>query len=435
MITGSTLEIVKKYRWAYTVKNMVNCVILTNNQAVRFDVNERRYAPFDVSQKYVKNYEYFKNLAEAMDGDDVPEAFYAYIMDHWNPNWNCRIMPETNTLIDSVNEHLNPFYNFIKFTFLKKGLGIDCGITELTKKYNSRMNENNKKNTIAVSRLLKEIGIQTTTSYKNPTKARKVVVNISFEELYNIFNKKKLIHVTDEILSPEERKKYEKDRNAGLAKAIENDDDEDEEIKICPHCKKSLVLPTDDTKILGLNEPESEPESEPEPTPTPEQKQPEPEIKPVQDEIDPELIKKNEMLHNFYIRAMESLSALEKMEKSGVRRRNLIVSIRESLSKYRRHGVQMLEIHVVRKNMTFEDAKYIAQTVSRANAKRFKNGGLIWSNLKYDIGWMCGRGATKLGEEVNLWTFDDNDDETQVKFKQDTFDELYFFIAPFPPYK
>ena len=95
----------------------------------------------------------------------------------------------------------------------------------------------------------------------------------------------------------------------------------------------------------------------------------------------------------------------------------------------RARGKPFKYVHVVRKGMTFKEAEELAQKIADQYAKKNKGRGRIWANLRYDIQFMGTRGgAQKLGEKIRLWTPDDYDANEVADYKQETFDEMTFWI-------
>jgi hypothetical protein len=94
-------------------------------------------------------------------------------------------------------------------------------------------------------------------------------------------------------------------------------------------------------------------------------------------------------------------------------------------SKIKSTGQKVIEVHVHNPGMSFDDAKRIAQKISDENAK--KKSGTIYCSLKYNTGYM-GKEGTQLGSPVKLFTYDGYDDEKNIKYAQDTFNDMYFFI-------
>ena len=93
-IDSDTLIIEEKYRTPYSVANIMNLIINSNNsKTIRLDRNDRKYFIPDISEKYVKNGigmdHYYAPLDLAIKDPEVGKAFYSYALEYV-VNWIIR---------------------------------------------------------------------------------------------------------------------------------------------------------------------------------------------------------------------------------------------------------------------------------------------------------------------------------------------------------
>ena len=194
--TGHRLVINEKHKNPINVPNLLNILIFTNNNAVRLETSDRRYVPFDISTEFIGNVEYFNRLSQAFQHPESAEAFYSYLKEAVDPNYNEMILPVTNTKVDMLNENLHPAYDFLKTEYIKLNKGIDCSFTDFHTAYTEHA-QDFKTSKIALSKLLKAIEI-----YIFKKKVSNTVVtwvNCPYDVLFKIFERKHFIHELDEI--------------------------------------------------------------------------------------------------------------------------------------------------------------------------------------------------------------------------------------------
>ncbi|PKB95310.1 hypothetical protein RhiirA5_436947 [Rhizophagus irregularis] len=188
------MEIHEKYKTPTYYKNFIFTIVLTNENALRMENDDRRTVFLDVSPSRKKDLEYFKKLGNAMKYPGVSEAFYAYlraIADAY-PDFNGNPPPMITSKQDHIISTLPPLFQFIKDTYL----------------------------IINASRiLLNKLSINSNQTYVNKKLTR--VYSISREDLYKKYLSKNWIHETDEIniegIDIETPKKFASD-----LKALEN---------------------------------------------------------------------------------------------------------------------------------------------------------------------------------------------------------------------
>lgn len=123
-------ESVTTYRGLYKepiqAANISNFVINTNVEGLK-NSDGRRIIIMPVSNKYVGNYAYFKDIRDTCFNVEVGEAFYAYMMSCSNVEtfYAQRDFPETESKRLAIANLLNPVYKYIKFEYVLKNKGIE----------------------------------------------------------------------------------------------------------------------------------------------------------------------------------------------------------------------------------------------------------------------------------------------------------------------
>ena len=137
LITGSKLEIERKYSDAMQVANLISLIIITNNDnSIRFGKDCRRYFMCDISHDFVGNSKYFKELGNCLT-KDVGEAFYYMLSERYetiNHTFNPDTMPLTDAKLDIKEKNSTHILNYIKNHYVTYGLGIDAPVTTRNKK-------------------------------------------------------------------------------------------------------------------------------------------------------------------------------------------------------------------------------------------------------------------------------------------------------------
>lgn len=81
LITGDKYRLEPKGVDSYEVPNYVSFIALTNNDnPIPISANDRRFAAFNCDHDKIGDVAYFKQLAEAMEDDEVAAAFYEELM-------------------------------------------------------------------------------------------------------------------------------------------------------------------------------------------------------------------------------------------------------------------------------------------------------------------------------------------------------------------
>ncbi|PKY60132.1 hypothetical protein RhiirA4_517404, partial [Rhizophagus irregularis] len=202
-VTGDIMEIHKKYKTPTHYKNFMSTIVLTNENALRVENDDRRTVFLDVSPSRKGDLNYFKKLGDAMKYPGASEAFYAYlraIADAY-PDFNGNPPPMTASKQDHIISTLPPLFQFIKDTYLVvKNHMTDLPVQEFYRVYTSycethRITPLSKINASRI--LLNELGINSDQVYIDKKRTR--VYSISREDLYKKFLGKNWIHEIDEI--------------------------------------------------------------------------------------------------------------------------------------------------------------------------------------------------------------------------------------------
>ncbi|CAB4445268.1 unnamed protein product [Rhizophagus irregularis] len=202
-VTSDIMEIHEKYKTPTHYKNFMSTIVLTNENALRVENDDRRTVFLDVSPSCKGDLNYFKKLGDAMKNPSASEAFYAYlkvIADAY-PDFNGNPPPMTASKQDHIISTLPPLFQFIKDTYLvMKNHMTDLPVQEFYRIYTSYCETHciSPLSKINASRILSnELGINSKVVRKGGKIPR--VYNISREDLYKKFLDKKWIHEIDEI--------------------------------------------------------------------------------------------------------------------------------------------------------------------------------------------------------------------------------------------
>ncbi|RIA82361.1 hypothetical protein C1645_835483 [Glomus cerebriforme] len=217
-VDSDTLMIEEKYRISYSVTNITNLIISSNNsKTIRLDKDDRRYFIPDISEKYVKNgigmdY-YYVLLDEAIKNSEVGKAFYSYALEYakLNPNFNERKIPMTETKLMMVNRNNNKVHEFIKKKFVRyHNEELDMSSSSLYNEFKNWYQEyvNSKKKPSTVqefTRSLKSLGLDAKQKRVGDQKAGKRLqwYSATYKDLYTTFMKKNMINEAKNIEEPE----------------------------------------------------------------------------------------------------------------------------------------------------------------------------------------------------------------------------------------
>jgi hypothetical protein len=115
IITRKRITIEPKGLESYETRDLNNFIFLSNNEnIVKIEEGDRRYMYTNCGDKYVKDYEYFQNLSEILNGETA-EEFYNYLLkDVSLDKFNIRIFPETKERESLRELHLPIMTQFIR---------------------------------------------------------------------------------------------------------------------------------------------------------------------------------------------------------------------------------------------------------------------------------------------------------------------------------
>ncbi|CAB4405709.1 unnamed protein product [Rhizophagus irregularis] len=112
-VTSDIIEIHEKYKTPTHYKNFMFTIVLTNENALRVENDDRRTVFLDVSPSRKGDLNYFKKLGDAMKFPGASEAFYAYlraIADAY-PDFNGNPPPMTASKQDHIISTLPPYFS------------------------------------------------------------------------------------------------------------------------------------------------------------------------------------------------------------------------------------------------------------------------------------------------------------------------------------
>ena len=282
-ITNPYLDTEDKYMPRSTVKNYLNLIINSNENAIKLDNSDRRYVCLDISNEMVGNTEYFDKLHGYLNNNGVKKCFYAYCLKNYNEDFNPRKIPFTETKKDLLNSNLNDIMQFIKDKYLLKKQGMDMKFSDFYEKFISSTSKKSWTK-IQVSKLLDEYKIKT------EIKGQKLKwIVMTFDELHELFKSKNLIHDTDEFI---EDKKFD-----------DFEDEESSKDKPIIEEQKSII----DKQTTEIEELKKQLEEL-------KQQIPKTEIEVVQDDFDNLIVKKVEKKHKIPVNKLKKMIDYDKTQ-------------------------------------------------------------------------------------------------------------------------
>jgi hypothetical protein len=188
-ITSNKIVLEEKNEGQFESKNINNYVLLSNHDSIKDD-DGRRFYCLDLSTKYKNDSNYFRTFIKTCMNDNVGEAFYAYLLQHADPEFNSLQFPQTQTKLNKKAERLINFYQFLKYNYILQGKGINCAVADLYNEYKySKYSDRTTK--ITMNQLMKDIGFK---YYKSNGKNK---YKVSIEQLKEVANKEHWIHELD----------------------------------------------------------------------------------------------------------------------------------------------------------------------------------------------------------------------------------------------
>lgn len=212
LITSDTMTIEEKQKNQFMVDNTLSIILSTNNNAIKLEIDDRRFLVADVSHSKVGNVKYFDELGSYTENDEVGEAFYWFCKKHAEENINFKeqVMPKTQAKIDQIIDNLPALYQFIKSCYVLRKRPINKKFSVFMTEFINYCIKQGKggKNCskINASKMLKSIGIDVIQKGGNIS-----WVVIESDKLYDIYSKKNWLHSTDDYDDVDEIENLEDD--------------------------------------------------------------------------------------------------------------------------------------------------------------------------------------------------------------------------------
>ena len=217
-VTSDIIEIHEKYKTPVQYKNVLSTVVLTNENALRVENDDRRTVFLDVSPTRKGDLDYFKKLGNAMKHPGVRLLFYSYLraIAKAYPDFDGNPPPMTDAKREHIISTLPPLFQFMKDKCIS-GIVLrpNLPVNEFYNEYRFYCVEKNIKplSKITVGRTLSnELGISSILPYVEGQRVR--AYNITREELLEKFLNKGWIHELDEIDEVDIPQKPKSDPNA-----------------------------------------------------------------------------------------------------------------------------------------------------------------------------------------------------------------------------
>ena len=116
--TIGTVQYEKKGIDPIVINNYANFILTTNNDnSIKIPYDDRRFCVFQASDKYKGNTEYFSNLHEHLERDDVARAVYDYLKEFdisTIKNFQ-NIRPKTDYYHEMIRLNLTPFHRYLSY--------------------------------------------------------------------------------------------------------------------------------------------------------------------------------------------------------------------------------------------------------------------------------------------------------------------------------
>jgi len=127
LITGSKLDIEKKYSDVVQTINLLSLIILTNNDnTLKFGKEIRRYMLCDVSHDQVGNSKYFDELIKVCTLE-TGEAFFMWLTERYEATkftFDEAQIPLTYAKMEMKERNMTPILKYIKSEYVSKKLGL-----------------------------------------------------------------------------------------------------------------------------------------------------------------------------------------------------------------------------------------------------------------------------------------------------------------------
>jgi hypothetical protein len=201
LITEPTFSCRDMYSPAYIQLNTFNIIISSNNDCIGLSqTNNARYVVLDISEHRVGDIQYFNKLTHALNNEDVKRAFYEDMKTRFTKldEWNEDIIPETSTRNSKLIEALPTLYKYIKEQFILKDIDLNSKTDQFLEEY--RMMTKDRTTNNKLGRYLGSLGIKPIKMSKNAGYKYKMTA----KELYKIFDERKWIDDTIDVVNPED---------------------------------------------------------------------------------------------------------------------------------------------------------------------------------------------------------------------------------------
>jgi phage/plasmid-associated DNA primase len=202
-VISDTIEIHEKYKTPIQYKNFMSTIVLTNENALRVENDDRRTVFLDVSPVRKGDLQYFKKLGNAIKYPEVGEAFYAYLraIAKAYPDFDGNPPPMTESKQEHIMSTLQPLFQFIKDRYVvAENLIYELPVQQFYERYTDYCNARHISplSKINVARTLSnKLGITSKLIRKDKKPTR--ILDISREDLYKKYLTKNWINETDEI--------------------------------------------------------------------------------------------------------------------------------------------------------------------------------------------------------------------------------------------
>ena len=108
LITDRRVEVEQKGLEHIEIENFTNFIFTTNHSnAIPLEADDRRYACFEVSDRYKQNNDYFGNFMDTLDNDEAGNHIYQYFLNYPEEEMiNLRKIPSTSIRDDNYVKSL-----------------------------------------------------------------------------------------------------------------------------------------------------------------------------------------------------------------------------------------------------------------------------------------------------------------------------------------
>ncbi|MCP4059140.1 MAG: hypothetical protein GY738_17865 [Pseudoalteromonas sp.] len=194
-ITEPTFDCRSMYSQGYTQKNTFNVIITSNNNAINFtSSNNVRYASFDVSHHRKGDRVYFDKLIKAMNKKGVKEAYYKFLLNHYedNKDFDFTVLPNSKSRNLKISCAMPKLMKIIKNDYVLKRKPLNIETKELLRIYNEETNYKMSSEKLGAE-MLNSLGIKKKRVYNKATKERPYFFIMDYDKLYETFKKREWI--------------------------------------------------------------------------------------------------------------------------------------------------------------------------------------------------------------------------------------------------